>query len=87
MNAKNTVGIGLGGAVLTGALATCPIAQAAVLGTLGALGFMPFMERLRPVLFLVALGFCALAIYGLARTRRRRPADAPRTAGIGQSLP
>jgi hypothetical protein len=84
MDTKKSVGIGVGGALLTGALATCPIVQMSVLGALGALGFLPFLERLRPILYVAAVGFGAMAVYGFVRVRRTRRAATLRAAGLGQ---
>ena len=76
MDDKKKLGVGIGGAVLAAGLATCPL-QIALLGAIGALGFLPFLERLSPSLYLGAVGFAALSVYSLLRLRRRaaRPSD------------
>ena len=74
MNATKTVGLGLG-TVVAGALASCPIVQAAVLGMFGALGVLPFVDHYRPVLVLAVIGCVALAIYSVVRRWRSRRAQ------------
>jgi len=71
------VAIGLGGAVAgalaTTAVATCPIAQGAVVGGLGALGLSHCApSEFRPLLYVAAAVSGALFIYAAARVRRRR---------------
>ena len=73
MNATKSVGLGVG-AVVAGALGSCPIVQGAVFGALGAVGFLPLVERLRPVWMLVVVGCAALALYGIVQIRRARGA-------------
>jgi hypothetical protein len=73
MNATKGVGLGLG-AVVAGAVASCPIVQGAVFGALGAVGLLPLVARFRPVLMLVVFCCAALAVYGIVRSRRARGA-------------
>jgi hypothetical protein len=74
MNATKTVGLSVG-TVIAGALASCPIVQAAVLGRFGALGVLPFVQRYQPVALLAVLGCAALVVYGVVRVRRSRRAQ------------
>ena len=74
MDEKKAIGVGLGGAVVAAGLATCPL-QIALLGALGALGFLPFLERVSPALYLAAVGFGAMALYGIVRLKRSRRAE------------
>ena len=70
-----TKGVGLGlGAIIAGAVATCPIFQGAVLGALGVSGLVPFLGPLRPAAIVVVLVCSALAVYGVLRVRRARRA-------------
>jgi hypothetical protein len=76
MPTTKSVGLSLGGAVLAGAVASCPVAQAAVLGIFGALGIAPFAAHLRPMLYAVAMLCGALTIYSAIRIWRRSPGHA-----------
>ena len=70
-----TKGVGLGlGAVVAGAVASCPIVQGAVLGALGVSGLLPFLGRFRPAAVLIILVCSALAAYSVIRLRRARRA-------------
>lgn len=71
MNATKTAGIGVGAAV-AGAAATCHIVQAAVLGVLGGLGVLPFVNEYRSVVVFAILGCAGLALYSVVRIWRRR---------------
>jgi hypothetical protein len=67
------IGGGLASVLATGTVATCPIAQGAALGALGALGFSPCAaSELRPLLYMAAAACGALLVYVGARARRRR---------------
>lgn len=91
LDEKKVIGVGLGGAAVATGLAICPLQIA----LLGALGFLRFLERLSPALYLAAVGFGAVALYGIVRLRRsrrterlaylrlRREAPGPRGAGSG----
>jgi hypothetical protein len=64
---------GLGGALTTGAIATCPIAQGAALGALGTLGLSPCApSELRPLLYAAVVLCGAVFAYTAIRMRRRR---------------
>ncbi len=71
MNATRATSLGLG-AIVTAALASCPIVQAAVLGMVGALSLLPFLQHHRFVPVLAVLGCAVLAVYGVNRVRRRQ---------------
>ncbi len=63
----------LGGALATGAVATCPIAQAAALGALGGLGLSTCApSEPRPLLCGAIVVCSALFVYAAVRIRRRR---------------
>ena len=76
MNATKTAGLGVG-AVLAGAAASCPIVQAAVLGMVGGLGFLPFATEHRRMVALAVMACGAVALYGTVRVWRRRRESAP----------
>jgi hypothetical protein len=71
MNATKGAGVGLG-AVLAGALASCHLVQAAVLGMLGALGMLPFIARYRGLVVFAVFACGVLVVYGVVRLWHRR---------------
>jgi hypothetical protein len=71
MNATKTASLGISAAV-AGAAATCHIVQGAVLGMLGGLGFLPFVNEYRSVVVFAIFGCATLALYSVVRIWRRR---------------
>ena len=71
MKAAKTAGLGVGAAI-AGAAATCHIVQAAVLGMLGGLGVLRFVNEYRPVVVVVVFGCATLTLYSVVRIWRRR---------------
>jgi len=58
-----------------------------VLGTFGALGVLPFVDRYRPVLVLAVIGCVALAIHSVVRRWRVAARSSARTDTRSGSAP